>query len=99
MKFIKSPIMKKKLGGITEITTILDNLTPKQKTYFYHERVQMKFITKEYMTKWIKEQKLIEVLLNESSHGELIKRAGIVLKFLAENHEIDEGILNLLWKC
>ena len=51
------------------------------------------------MVEWIKKEKLIEYLLSDSSHGELIKRASQILKFMGEQNALDDEILNLLWKC
>ena len=76
--------MKKKLSGLSEIVHILEILNPKHshiQSQWYVEET-MKFITPMFMIQWIKDEKLIEYLLSESSHGELIKRCALILKFL-----------------
>jgi len=51
------------------------------------------------MVNWIQTEKLVDILLGDSTHDEMIKRSNILLKFLNDNNAIDFGILNVLWKC
>ena len=50
------------------------------------------------MVNWIAKEKMIDILLGDSTHDEMIKRSNIVLKFLNDNNAIDINILNTLWK-
>jgi len=56
-----------------------------------------KFLTPDYMCKWIQDCKLVETILNKQSHEQLIKLSPLILKFLAQNHALKEEHINLLW--
>lgn len=80
LKFVKSPFMKKKLNGLTEIISILESFSHRttrlRAMYYEDSRHQtFKFIDSEFMIQWIKDEKLIEYLLTDSAHSELIKKA------------------------
>jgi hypothetical protein len=65
-----------------------------------------KVIPSEYMTtgafvRWLMEKKVLEVVLGEGTHTEIVKRSGPILKFLLKygNGCFDASCVNIVWKC
>jgi len=48
---------------------------------------------------WITEKRVLEYVLDEAFHPELVKRLIFVLKFLANQGGLTNNHLDLLWKC
>ena len=88
-KFLKSPYMKKRLAGINEIKEIIDSFNPNKWSNDLHDlssdRESPKFLTPEYLCEWILSNKVLDILLSENSHIELIKRSASLLIFLKEH--------------
>lgn len=43
-----------------------------------------KWLTPEAMRDWILNEKILDIVLGESTHLEIVKRSGCILKFLAK---------------
>lgn len=103
LRFLKSSNMKKRLTGINEIKSIVESTTNrrvKTSSWDYDDspRQVSRWIKPEYLVKWIQDNELIEYILGDSSHVEVIKRAPSVLIFLSNNGSLTKDHLDLLWK-
>lgn len=102
LKFLKSSNMKKRLTGINEIKGIVEATGNRgMKTNSWHDdspRQASRWLKPEYLVKWINENQLIEYILGDSSHVEVIKRSSSVLIFLSDNGQLTKDHLDLLWK-
>ena len=105
LRFLKSPEMKKRLTGINEIKSIVRSTERIGSRMVQHKwqdddspRVKSRWLKPEYLINWIEEHKLVEYLLGESSHVEVIKRSSSLLIFLANNNHLTVEHLDLLWK-
>ena len=100
LKFLKSTVMKKRLAGINEIKSIIEMTADSSRQnwpYEYSPR-KSKWLKPDYLCRWIYDNKLVEYLLSDSSHVELIKRSGSILRFLSSNKQLTKDHLELLWK-
>lgn len=102
LRFLKSTNMKKRLNGINEVKHIIEMtsgfMRPGIPQDFDSPR-RARWLKPEYLCKWIKDNDLIEYLLGETSHIEVIKRSTTVLKFLTHYKQLTKEHLDLLWKC
>lgn len=57
------------------------------------------FITPEYLKKSFLDTKILEIIVGENTHTEIIKRAAPVIRFMALNGVFEESAVNLIWKC
>lgn len=57
------------------------------------------FISSEYLKNAFIEMKILDIIVGENTHTEIIKRAAPVIRFIAINRVFDEGAVNLIWKC
>lgn len=58
-----------------------------------------KFLTQEYLIKWIDDNKVVDIFLGPSSHEQIIKRSPGLLKFLASNGALTVDHVEQLWNC
>lgn len=50
-----------------------------------------------FLIEWIEQHKVVELVIRENAHHELIPRCRPILQFLAQNSRIDETFLDNLW--
>ena len=103
LRFLRSSNMKKRLTGINEIKSIVESTGNRGiKTSSWHDddspRTTSRWLKPEYLCKWIHDNKLIEYLLGDTSHVEVIKRSSSVLIFLSKYEQLTKHHLDLLWK-
>ena len=58
-----------------------------------------KWLTSEYLKNWILEQHVLETVLGDNTHLEIVKRSGCLLKFLANLGALPIETVDLIWKC
>ena len=105
LRFLRSPEMKKKLIGINEIKSIVRSTERVGSRMMQHSwqdndspRVNSRWLKPEYLIQWINDNKLVEYLLGDSTHIEVIKRSASVLIFLANHNHLTADHLEFLWK-
>lgn len=57
-----------------------------------------KWLTPEAMRDWILNEKILDIVLGESTHLEIVKRSGCILKFLAKQGALPVESVDLLWR-
>lgn len=100
LRFLKSSNMKKRLNGINEIKAIIESTTDLFVKRSWKEEgspIRSRWLKPEYLCKWIEDNKLVEYILGDSSHVEVIKRSATVLQFLSHNQQLTKHHLDLLW--
>ena len=58
-----------------------------------------KWLTAEYLRDWILNQKVLDTILGENTHLEIVKRSGCILKFLARLGSLPIESVEMIWKC
>jgi|LauGreDrversion4_2_1035121.scaffolds.fasta_scaffold551264_1 hypothetical protein len=54
------------------------------------------------MCQWLKDNKVIEIILGEGAHIEIVKRCDSILRFAAKNAQdvfFDAAMVDLTWRC
>ena len=97
IKFLESPYLEKRLNGLTEIKRLIDSVEPSNLQRVYSRIPQLKYITSDDLVKWIIQNNILEKIINENAHAELIKRTSPILIFLAKKDKITNEIIDLLW--
>ena len=57
-----------------------------------------KWLTSEIMRDWIINEKILEIVLGENTHLEIVKRSSCLLKFLAKQDALPIESVDLIWK-
>ena len=48
---------------------------------------------------WVLNNMILEAILNDNAHAELIKRSAKLFKFLTRRNALSKNMIDLLWKC
>ncbi len=95
LKFVRSPFLEKRIRGMNEIDRIIE-LVKDDEICKMNTKREMTGIE---MAEWLIQSQLIEQVLEERPHVELIKRCPKILTFLATHGQIPEKYLNKLWQA
>ena len=57
-----------------------------------------KWLNAEALKDWILEKKILEIVLGDNTHLEIVKRSGCILKFLAKQDALPQETIDLIWK-
>ena len=108
LKYLKSPFFEKKLKGVNEIKEISErieqtenNSSSSTENYYYpiSRKKFMKYLNSEIFLKWISENNVVEILLGDSMHVEIIKRCHDILIFMCKRKFMPPDIINHIWKA
>lgn len=107
LKYLKSPFFEKRLKGVNEIKEIseriemTENYASSTENYYYQisRKKFMKYLTSDLFLKWISENKIVEILLGDSMHVEIIKRCHDILIFMCKRKYMPPDIINHIWKA
>jgi hypothetical protein len=58
-----------------------------------------KWLTASALKDWILKERILEIVLGENTHLEIVKRSGCILKFLAKETSLPYETVDLIWKC
>lgn len=98
LKFIESPFLEKRLNGLSEIRRMIDKAEPYLEQKHYKLTRQSTSLTSDDLLSWMMQNNILEKILNENAHAELIKRTSPILIFLAKKDKLTKEIIELLWK-
>ena len=101
---LKSPFLEKQLNGLADIKRLIERVNQASNNYnnSYRDKEPMqalRWLNAELLSKWIIDNKILEMILSENAHAELVKRLGTILIFLAKQKKINPDIIDLLWRC
>ena len=97
LKFVQSGSLEKRLNGLADIRKLIERV--EYTSHFAVQQTRDGWLNAEYLTRWIVENKILEMILNENAHAELIRRTSFVFSYLARKKALTVGMLELLWKC
>ena len=60
---------------------------------------RLKWLTSDFLSKWVLQHKVLDIILSENTHIEILKRGAAILKFLSRRGELSREILDQLWAC
>ena len=64
-----------------------------------------RFVSCEQMVDWLTQNKVLELVLSENAHPEIVKRSSSILKFLSKHgtsykeSAFDDNTVGLIWLC
>ncbi|KAG3097443.1 hypothetical protein PI125_g15684 [Phytophthora idaei] len=99
LRFFQSSSLEKRIYGLTEIVVIITRL--------YNDQIQEQadptaaslFATLDYLVNWMHEKQLMQELLGEKMHVELIKRSTSLFQFVSELEVLPTQWIDLVWSC
>ena len=92
LKMFKSTYLEKRIKGLIEINYTIEQIENRISIY---EKSSLEL---EDFKNFIISEKIVELLIQDRPHVELIKRSAILFKFLARNALINENHLLMLWQ-
>jgi hypothetical protein len=108
LSFLKSPFLEKKLKGINEIKDICERLEisivdkyPRDnyRSYDNNNYSQLKYLTPDIFVNWFIENRILEFILGDSIHLEIIKRCHEIFKFICKRKEVSEELVVSIWNA
>ena len=98
LKLIESPFLEKRLNGLSEIRNMIEKVDDYLEQKHYKPFRQAFSLSSDDLADWMKQNSILEKILNENAHAELIKRTSTILIFLAKKERLTKEIIELLWK-
>jgi hypothetical protein len=96
-KCLTSKILEKRIKSITHLVKLVENVKKKENK-FMTDADELEWLDSNYLFSWIKEKGLIDYLLGENIHEELLKRALPIFLLYAKKNHLNTSIYDLLWK-
>lgn len=103
MKYIRSATLEKRLRAMDELKDIISSkesyglFYPNQSRDWENDNKNY-VVTNEKIKNIIIQNKLIDYILCDNFHVEVLKRSKPILSFLAKNKALSKNYLNILWK-
>ena len=91
LKMMRCPYLEKRIKGLAEINNLVESL---EYAEFHATEIRPDLIKN-----WIFNSGIIEMILTDRPHLELLKRSGTILKYLARHGALTEDHLDMLWRC
>lgn len=92
LRMIKSNYFEKRIKGLSEINTIIESIEKKS------ESMMKNRISRDELKDWILKNNLVELVVNDRPHVELIKRSSTIFRFLAQSRALEAENLEILWR-
>jgi hypothetical protein len=96
-KCLTSKILEKRIKSITHLVKLVENVKKKENK-FISDTDELEWLDSNYLFSWIKEKGLIDYLLGENIHEELLKRALPIFLLYAKKNSLNTSIYDQLWK-
>ncbi|ETO34402.1 ubiquitin domain-containing protein, partial [Reticulomyxa filosa] len=93
LRRLTSQTIERRVNGVQYIASVCSHT---RKGYHSHS---MKFMTAEFLFKWIEENKLLEILFGPKSHPQLMKQATDILKFICLESVLTVNHLAIIWSA
>ena len=96
VQLIKSSYIQKKLLGLS----IIKEMIPKRDRMISGAPLgNMEWKEPRMLTKAMEEHKLLDIILGENAHAEILRKVEDIFVFLLTNDKLDAKHIDLLWKC
>eukprot|EP00940_MAST-03C_sp_MAST-3C-sp2_P001420 g1420.t1 len=102
MRFLTCKIFTKRMLGAELLNTWIARTYNRDSTdedsYGHTKKRKAKWITLSWLSKWLVENKVVELMLAPSAHVELLKKSNQVLEVLATTDSLSNDYLELIWE-
>ncbi|KAG6612398.1 putative ubiquitin-specific protease [Phytophthora cinnamomi] len=99
LRFFQSSSLEKRIYGLTEIVVVITRLYNEQ----IHEQAEPTaaslFAKLSFLVHWMHDKQLMQELLGEKRHVELIKRSTSLFQFASELEQLPTEWIDLVWSC
>jgi len=92
---LKCQFLEKRIRGLNEFREMIGRTGPHARTYI--GQIVPKRLSKRALLTFMTEQDLLTTIITDRPHGEIVKRAGEIFSFYAENEVLTAEHLDLLW--
>lgn len=90
LRMLKCNYFEKRIKGLSEINSVIEAFDKKVE-------INKSKISKDELKDWVLRNNLMELVINDRPHVELIKRSSVIFRFLAENKSLNPSHLDMLW--
>ncbi|KAJ5078510.1 ubiquitin carboxyl-terminal hydrolase 34 [Anaeramoeba ignava] len=98
LKYLISPFLETRVMGINDLssltTHVMGNIVDNSTHYFYKS---FEWLNTENLIDWIEEEKIVDLLINERMHPEILKRSGSIFEFLAKYDKLTMNQFEKIW--
>ena len=91
---LKCQTIERRVNGVQYIADICSR-TRRHQGYAY----TVKFITPDFLMKWIEDNKLLQLLFGNESHPQLMKQSVDILKFICTESTLKIDHLDIIWEA
>ncbi|CAD8115825.1 unnamed protein product [Paramecium sonneborni] len=95
---IKSSILEKKIKGVKELTETIDKITSFKSSMLYQNTINTYF-NSERLGKFLQDEKVFDILLQEAGHAEVFKRAAPIMRFMVDQVHSSTKDIEQLWEA
>ncbi|OWZ19038.1 Ubiquitin-specific protease [Phytophthora megakarya] len=99
LRFFQSSSLEKRIYGVTEIVVIITRLYNDQIQEQAEPTAASLYATLSYLVDWMHEKQLMQELLGEKMHVELVKRSTSLFQFASELEVLPTAWIDLAWGC
>ncbi|GMF13335.1 unnamed protein product [Phytophthora lilii] len=99
LRFFRSISLEKRIYGLTEIVVIITRLYNDQIQEQVEPTAVSLYAVLNFLVEWMHETQLMQELLGEKMHVELIKRSTSLFQFASELECLPTEWIDLVWKC
>lgn len=92
IKCLQLDILEKKYHAISHINSFIKGLESPLSSF-------PRATSKQFLILWILDNRLIEILFNESKHSQLIKNSKPILKFILQYNKLSIKLFRIVWEC
>eukprot|EP00831_Metopus_contortus_P020770 TRINITY_DN19193_c0_g1_i1.p1 TRINITY_DN19193_c0_g1~~TRINITY_DN19193_c0_g1_i1.p1 ORF type:complete len:160 (-),score=53.81 TRINITY_DN19193_c0_g1_i1:156-635(-) len=87
-----------RLNGMAEIKKLVESVDQTSVHNYIYQATEG-WMNSDYMAKWLVENKVLDQVLNDNTHPELVRRTAPIFIFLSKKEVLTNEMLELLWKC
>ncbi|KAL4128968.1 hypothetical protein PRIC2_004980 [Phytophthora ramorum] len=99
LRFFQSNSLEKRIYGLTEVVVIITRLYNDQIQEQLEPTAASLYSTLSFLVDWMHEKQLMQELLGDKMHVELIKRSTSLFQFASELECLPTEWIDLVWSC
>jgi hypothetical protein len=96
-KCLTSKVLEKRIKSITHLVKLIEDIKKKDNKLL-SEKDENDWLNSTYLFSWFKEKGIIDYLLGENLHEELLKRSLPIFQLYAKKNSLSNTIYDLIWK-
>jgi ubiquitin carboxyl-terminal hydrolase 9/24 len=90
LRMLRCNYFEKRIKGLTEVNSVVESFEKKNE-------LSKSRITRDEVKDWIISNNVLDLVINDRPHPELLKRSSVIIRFLAQNKSIGPSHLEMIW--